>query len=191
SYTAPLVVERDPRFPDEARGEEGDAQEELALRLREYISRLSGIVKQVRALRKQLDLQAELMADADQPEARKLREQGEALAGKLKELERKLHNPDAEVTYDIFAREGGAMLYSQFVALLSFVTAAEGEPTQGMRRVARELGAELAQYEKEFAVLRANEAAAFNAFAREHGLPPLWLPGGDGGAAAPAKAASP
>jgi len=41
-------------------------------------------------------------------------------------VEEKLHNPKAEVTYDILAQKGGAKLYSQLATLLDWMATATG-----------------------------------------------------------------
>ena len=53
----------------------------------------------------------------------------------MDDLENKLHNPKAQVTYDILAQRGGAKLYSQLGALYEWAKDTDDGPTQGMREV--------------------------------------------------------
>src|SRR5207244_8846213 len=62
---------------------------------------------------------------------------------KLDALEEKLHNPKAQVAYDILAMKGGAKLYSQLIFLYNLLLESDGAPTQGIREVHAEQSAEL------------------------------------------------
>ena len=137
-------------------------------------AKLSGLVAQVRSIRKQIDLQAELLAD--DAKAKPLLKEDKALAEKLDALEARLHNPKAEVTYDILAMKGGAKLYSQLAMLLDFVTAGDGPPTQGMVERAAELKRELEIYEVQFDRLKQEELAKINGLAQKLQAPMIWIP---------------
>ena len=52
-----------------------------------------------------------------------------ALVAKLDALEGKLHNPKAEVVYDILAMRGGARLYSRLSPLQMWALESNGAPT--------------------------------------------------------------
>jgi hypothetical protein len=70
----------------------------------------------------------------------------EAIVKRLDEIEAKLHNPEAEVTYDILAgRAGGTKIHSRYAWLLEMSREHDGPPTQGMREVAATLDAALAK----------------------------------------------
>jgi photosystem II stability/assembly factor-like uncharacterized protein len=153
--------------------EEAKEQEKLALRLRDDISKLSGIVRTIRSSRKQLNLQEELL---DAPRYKSLRKQGMELRVKLDALEARLHNPKAEVGYDILAQRGGARLYSQLSVLLEFVTAGDGPPTQGMTDATADLEQELANYEAQFQALKKDELSGLNDLAKKLQAPMIWVP---------------
>jgi photosystem II stability/assembly factor-like uncharacterized protein len=154
--------------------EEAAEQEQFALRLRDNVTRLTGIVRDLRGARKQLALHDELLAK--QARAKPFLKQGKELADKLKALEEKLHNPNAKVTYDILAQKGGAKLYSQLGALYQFAAGGDGPPTQGMKQLADEFEKELADYEREFDELRTGEVAKLNELARKLNVPMIWMP---------------
>jgi hypothetical protein len=84
------------------------------------------------------------------------------LAPKLDAVEEKLHNPKAEVVYDILAFEGGAKLYSRLSPLYSFVVENDGVPTQGMREVFATYRAEMEAIAAEWTALLKGDIAALN-----------------------------
>ena len=94
---------------------------------------------------------------------------GEALAKslagllpKLDALEAKLHNPKAQVTYDILAMKGGAQLYSNLGWLYGSVLEGDGPPTKGMREAAARPGAEADQLRLTFRSLIDKDLAELN-----------------------------
>ena len=59
-----------------------------------------------------------------------------AIAARCDVLERQLHNPTAEVTYDILAQRGGAMLVlAAWRRCCAFADEGDGAPTQGMKEM--------------------------------------------------------
>ncbi len=154
--------------------EEARQQEKLALQLRDGISQVSGMVGQIRNIRKQLDLQAELLKN--EANAAPMLKLGKRLGEKLEALEAKLHNPKAEVTYDILAMKGGAKLYSQLSVLLDVVTGGDGPPTQGTIERAAELEQELGVYEVQFDNLKKDDLSKINNLARKLQTPIIWIP---------------
>jgi photosystem II stability/assembly factor-like uncharacterized protein len=153
---------------------EAKEQEKLALKLRDDISKLTGMVARIRDLRKQALLQAELLAN--EPRARGLLKEGKALIEKLDALEADLHNPKAEVSYDILAMKGGAKLYSQLAFLYDAVIAGDGSPTQGMEERAEELRRELEIYASRFDVIRQEDLPRLNDLAKKLQAPLIWSP---------------
>src|SRR5439155_3593003 len=83
--------------------------------------------------------------------------QATGVVAKLDALEEQLHNPKAEVTYDILAKKGGAKLYSQLAPLYDAVKDADGPVTQGMREVYAENAKELARLDGEWQRLLAEQ----------------------------------
>jgi photosystem II stability/assembly factor-like uncharacterized protein len=150
------------------------SQEKLALQVRDDISKLSDVVARLRAIKKQLDLRKELLKD--QPEAKDLLKQSEALDKKLDGIEEKLHNPRAKITYDILAQKGGAMLYSQFAWLLGNLTDSDGAPTKAQRELTTELEKELDSLTMRFETLAKNDIAQLNTLAHKLGVPELYVP---------------
>jgi photosystem II stability/assembly factor-like uncharacterized protein len=149
-------------------------QTKLALQLRDDVTKLSETVKQMRAVKKQLAQHAELFKG--DPKTADLVKKGKELTGKLDALEAKLHNPKAQVAYDILAQKGGARLYSQLVSLFGFVTDSDGPPTQGMKELAVELESELGKLTGEWESLRKGDVAAYNESAKKQGLPTVYVP---------------
>jgi hypothetical protein len=149
-------------------------QEQFAMRIRDDVSKLSGIVNDIRSIRKQLQLHEELLAK--QSKAKPYLKRAQELKGKLDELEEKLHNPKAKVTYDILAQKGGARLYSQLVSLMGFASSGDGPPTEGMKDLAGELEKELGEYDEAFDKLKAEGVVQLNELARKLNVPMIWIP---------------
>jgi hypothetical protein len=131
-------------------------------------------------LRLELEMRDQVGARADlwkaQPTAGPLVAASTALTDKLDSLEARLHNPRAEVTYDILMQRGGARLYSRLAPVYTWATEADGAPTQGMREVFAAQTKELDALEAEFRSLTANDLAALNRQARELGLADIAVP---------------
>jgi photosystem II stability/assembly factor-like uncharacterized protein len=149
-------------------------QEQLALRLRDDITKVSQTVNRLRTLQKQIDLRKELLKDDEA--ARALLKESDALAKKLTALEEKLHNPKAKIAYDVFAARGGAMLYSQLVWLLGNVVDGDGPPTKAQKDLADDLGKQLAGHVAAFEKLATGDVVKLNEAARKIGAPELYVP---------------
>ena len=150
------------------------AQQSLALRVRDDITKLSETVLRLRAVKKQIDLRKDLLKDRD--DAKALLKDTEALTKKLDALEEKLHNPKAKIGYDIFAAKGGAMLYSQFAWLLAYVTDTDGAPTQAQKELADELEKDLTALLNQFDGIVKGDVGKLNAAAKKLGVPELYVP---------------
>jgi photosystem II stability/assembly factor-like uncharacterized protein len=173
TLTAPVTVTPDPRL--HASAADMDEQLKFALAIRDDLSRITHLVKQLRAIRRQLVLRDELLKE--NPQARPLVKQGQELIAKVDALEAKLHNPKAEVTYDILAQPGGTKLYSIYSPLLSWVMDSDGVPTQGMREVYADCARELHQHEAEMQALVSGDLARLNEAARKLDIPGVIIPG--------------
>ncbi|MGD2114715.1 MAG: glycosyl hydrolase [Acidobacteriota bacterium] len=170
--TATLTVEPDPRL--EVPRAELEAQLAFALELRDDLRRVGAAVERIRSLRDQIGSRNRALAEGlgEAPGAASLVEAGEGILTALDDLERRLHDPDAEVTYDILAgRGGGAKLYSQLSAVYAFSLEGDGAPTQGMREVAAELRDRLAACEDALEELIETRVSPLNARAVEMGVP--------------------
>ena len=115
----------------------------------------------LRAVRRQLADRNELLAKDER--AKPLIEPSKALIAKLDNLEARLHNPKAEITYDVLAQRGGSQLYSRMAPLMDWSAGGAGAPTQGMREVFAAQVKELDGYEAELAGLLGKDLAALNA----------------------------
>ena len=160
-------------------------QRDFALRLRDAISEVTGLVTQLRTIRRQLVDRNELLKD--NAEAASLVHVSKELIAKLDGLEAKLHNPKAEVTYDILAQRGGAMLYSQLYFLFANLNESDGPPTQGMREVFAEQAKELRSLDAQFHRLVGTDLAALSRLARQMDIPDIIVPKTTLGARKPAK----
>jgi photosystem II stability/assembly factor-like uncharacterized protein len=172
ALTTTVVVQPDPRVQLAA----ADLAEQLtlALAVRDDITRLAQTVHQLRSVKKQLADKKELLKGNGKAEA--LIKDIEELIGKLDDLEAKLHNPKAQVVYDILAMRGGAKLYSQLSFLFEALKDSDGAPTQGIREQAAERSQELKQYESEWKKLLADDLARINATMRRLDLPGVMVP---------------
>ena len=103
ALTAALEVRLDPRV--KAPLAELGEQVRLGLAVRDDFNKLSGAVEQLRAIRKQLQDRNVLLKDIEK--AKPLLKASTEFLAKLDALEGKMHNPKAQVTYDILAMKGG------------------------------------------------------------------------------------
>jgi photosystem II stability/assembly factor-like uncharacterized protein len=163
SYETKIEVRLDPRVSVSP----ADLEEQLAfaLTLRDDLTRLSGIVHELRSVREQVKARAALLAG--RKPAAELEKAADALVAKCDALEEKLHNPKAQVSYDILAMRGGAQLYSRLAPLYSWSHETDAKPTQGMREVYAELKKELDADASEWKAIVETDVAALNAKARE------------------------
>ncbi len=116
-------------------------QLEFGLELREQMNALVALVRRVREAR-------------DEVQKREESEQRDAILARLGEMERALHSPDAEVTYDVLAgRNGGAKLYSNIGFLAQLAYEHDGPPTEGMLEIAAEAKRELEAQRSAFETL--------------------------------------
>jgi photosystem II stability/assembly factor-like uncharacterized protein len=178
TYTASLEIKPDPRLhsDDAARTDPAslNAQVQLALKVRDDITRLTTLVERLRAVRKQLTDRNELLKE--NPGATSLVKSSKELIDKLNALEAKLHNPKAQVAYDILAMKGGAKLYSQLIWLYNLLLDSDGAPTQGVREIYAEQSAALQKLDHEFGELAAGEVARLNQEAKKLDLPTVFVP---------------
>ncbi len=158
SYTQPVTVAPDPRVSMSA----SDYENQLAfsLSLRDEITRLTRMVEGIRSIRAQVKGRKDIVKD--DKNAAEWMKLADALLPRLDAIEEKLHNPKAEVTYDILAFKGGAKLYSRLSPLYSFVVENDGVPTQGMREVFATYRAEMDAVATEWNALLAGDIATLN-----------------------------
>jgi hypothetical protein len=164
--------------PTEATGEQVAALEkqlDIALKIRDDISRLAEAVNRIRSVRKQLSDRSELLKDDEKAVA--LIKDSKSFIEKLDALEAKLHNPKAEVTYDILGDKRGAQLYSKLSALFDWIKDGDGAPTQGWRDEYAEQRKELQKYLDEFKGLVTGDLAKLNDAAKKLEVPTVFVPG--------------
>ena len=171
--TSKLAVAPDPRVP--LTQADLEAHQEFALQVRDAISRLAEGVGRLRSVREQLEGHAKRLEP--DPRAKELVGMSKALVERLTALESRMHNPEAEVSYDILAaRKGGAKIYSRLSPLLMFVNEGDGAPTQGMKDVFAGQQEELAGYTAELKALLDRDLATIQAAARRLEVPWVTVP---------------
>lgn len=136
---AEVEVRPDPRVKDSPT--QLAARHAFAMRLRDDITQVAQTVIDLKRVRGQLQERIGLWKKL--PKTGDLVQSAEKLVARLDALEDRLHNPKAEVSYDILAKKGGAKLYSQLAPLYFLTIESDGPVTQGMREVYEELAAEL------------------------------------------------
>jgi photosystem II stability/assembly factor-like uncharacterized protein len=172
TYTEQLVLEPDPRLKISRQ----DAESQLAftLELRDQITRVTRLIDDLRSVRHQVAVRAEAWrASAN---GSPLVRASDGLLRKLDSLEARIHNPRAEVTYDILAQPGGTKLYSRITPLYMWAVQGDGPPTQGVREVYADQKRELDALDAEFRALVSADVAALNRQARELNLGDIPIP---------------
>ena len=144
------------------------------MQVRDAISRLSGDVVRLKSVREQLRNHVKLLES--EPRASELVGMSKALIDRLDKLEARMHNPEAEVVYDILARKGGAKLYSRLSPLLMFVNEGDGAPTQGMKEVFAQQQKELGELEGELKGVVERDLATIQLAAKRLDMPFITVP---------------
>jgi photosystem II stability/assembly factor-like uncharacterized protein len=174
TYTTQGEVAVDPRSA--ATPEDLRANYAFALEVGAALDRLVADIEAVQAIRAQADDVAKRTAKL--PSATSLHTTALALVERCDVLEGRMHNPGAEVVYDVLAgREGGAKLYSQLSNLYTDVQSSDFAPSQGQRGQLEENLADLSAVEGELRTLRAGELARLESEAASIGLPRVIVPG--------------
>jgi photosystem II stability/assembly factor-like uncharacterized protein len=168
SISQPLKVKLDPRTsvsqPDL------EAQLTFALGVREQLARIVDMVETIRSIREQVKNRNARLAEKE--DASELVDLGTQLIADLNAIEEKIHNPHAEVDYDVLAgRHGGAQMYSRLSWLFYTSGDHDGPPTQGMLEVAADIERELAQQESVLDGLVTDDLARLNHLAGELDVP--------------------
>lgn len=165
--TTPLRILPDPRT--QMTDAEYKQQLDFGLQVRDDVTRLTKDVLQLRRIRDQLQARNKLLEG--NTAAAEIVETSTRMLGMLEVLEQKMHNPKAEVNYDILAFQGGAKLYSQLAALYDAAVSGDLVPTGGMKDRYAELKPELEAYEAELKKLVTEDLATLNDSARKLDLP--------------------
>jgi photosystem II stability/assembly factor-like uncharacterized protein len=170
TQTAPLRVVPDPR--GDLPQKDLEAQAAFAVRVRDDISKLTDTVNQLRSVRDQLKARNDaLAARRSEKGTADLIAAAEQAIKKAGALEDKLHNPTAEVVYDILAMRGGTRLYSRLAPLEMWAVEAGGTPTTGMQQVLEQQEKELAALTAEAQQFITGDVASINQRATQLALP--------------------
>jgi hypothetical protein len=139
--------------------------------VRDDVSKLTSLVNNLRSVKEQLRARAKALEPRkSEPGVTDLLKTSEDIIHKADALEDKLHNPTAEVVYDILAMRGGTRLYSRLAPLQMWAIEAEGPPTTGMSQVLQTQEKELADLEIETRNFIEEEVGTLNAAAAKLGL---------------------
>lgn len=172
SETSTLKVLPDPRV--KMSDADYKTQNDFSLSIRDQISRLTRVVRQVRTVRDQLKNRNELLKTNQK--ASQLGKDSEALIKKLDDLEEQVHNPKAQIGYDILAMRGGAKLYSRMSAVFNFAMEGDGLPTQGVREAFEAQKHELDRYDAQFKQIVSSDLASLNQQAKSLDVPIVVVP---------------
>ncbi|MFP5287400.1 MAG: WD40/YVTN/BNR-like repeat-containing protein, partial [Thermoanaerobaculia bacterium] len=152
-----------------------DEQLRFSLEVRDAITRLTRTAEQLRSVRRQVTTRNELLKK--DPRAADLVKASEAFLQKMDKVEERLHNPKAEIAYDVLAMKGGAMLYSRLSPLFEFAKGGDGPPTQGMKNVYAAAKKDLDALDAEWKALIAGDLAALEEQAEALDMPEIYVPG--------------
>jgi hypothetical protein len=167
-----VTVAADPR--ERISDEERRQQVTELLGMRDDIGRITGIVETLRSIRKQIHARAELLKG--EAKAADLLSKSAELVKKLDSIEDSLHNPKAEVVYDILAFEGGTKLYSRMVWVYAQLNEGAGAPVQGVREVFAAQRKEFGQVESDWKRTLDADLGSLNIAARELDVPAIYVP---------------
>jgi len=171
SQTATLEVLPDPRLA--VPGDDLVAQQKASLAA---LAEIRGVLDEIRTVRQVRDQAAELASRlGDDPARAPLVEVTKRVVAKCDSLEERLHNPKAEVVYDILAQRGGTQLLSNLVFVYETFGWGDGAPTQGAREVFDGLKTQHAALSAELAELERGDVAEIDRLASELGLPRILL----------------
>jgi photosystem II stability/assembly factor-like uncharacterized protein len=152
-----------------------DEQLRFSLQVRDAITQLTRTAEQLRSVRRQVTARNELLKK--DPKAADLVKASEAFLKKMDVVEERLHNPKAEISYDVLAMKGGAMLYSRLSPLFDFAKGGDGPPTQGMKNVFAMAKKDLDALDAEWKALIAGDLAALEEQAEALDMPEIYVPG--------------
>jgi hypothetical protein len=170
---AGVVIEPDPRSPVPPAAVERNVA--WSLDVLAALDQVVDNVADVTAIRQQVgDLRARI---SDASALDELRGTADRVLAACDSIEGTLHNPAAQVNYDILAgRDGGAKLYSQLAWLYATNSSSDYPPAQGLTERFDELKVELRRRQGELATLRSGNLALLEQQVAKAGLPRVILP---------------
>ena len=169
---ATVMIESDPRAPMTA--DEVRQNVAFSLGLRDAFDAVVDNVAEIAAIRTQVgDLRGRLGDDA---KATELRATADRVLAACDTIEGTLHNPKAQVSYDVLAgRDGGAKLYSQLTFLYDSNDSSDYPPAQGLREQFAAVAAELKQRQIDLVALQNGDLALLEKQVAAAGLPRVIL----------------
>jgi len=170
TVTAPLEVRPDPRLSVPL--SDIDEQVAFARKVQAQVTRLATLVAQIRSVRDQVKLRSDALSG--NARATDWTKAAQDLVARCDALEEKLHQPKAQVDYDILAK--GARLYARLSPLLDYVVDGTGAPTKGMREVFNDQVRELDGLGTEWKALLSGDLAALGRKGRELNLQEVVVP---------------
>jgi len=170
---AGVVIEPDPRSPVAPADVERNVSWSLAVLA--ALDEVVDNVADVTAIRQQVsDLHARI---GDAPALDELRASADRVLAACDSIEGTLHNPAAQVSYDILAgRDGGSKLYSQLAGLYGANSSSDYPPAQGLTERFDELTVELRRRQGELATLQSGDLALLEKQVAQASLPRVILP---------------
>ncbi|HYN20328.1 MAG TPA: glycosyl hydrolase, partial [Thermoanaerobaculia bacterium] len=153
-----------------------EEQLRFALQVRDTITDLTRTAEQLRNVRRQIAARNDLL-EKDSKAADLIKSSAELLK-KVEAIEERLHNPKAEIAYDVLAMKGGAKLYSRLSPYFDFVKAGEGLPTQGMQDIFAVFRKDLDGLKGEWQAIVAGDLARLDEQAEALDLPEIYVPAG-------------
>jgi len=172
SETRPLTIKKDPRLATT----QADFQQQfdLALRIRDRITETHQAVLQIRELRRQVQDYFERLKKAGKEAG--LAEAVKQISEKLTAVEEKLTQTKLETGLDTC--NFPPQLDNQIARVYEVVTDADARPTPGAIERFADLEAELSGHLRRLREIIETEVTAFNALARERGVPAVLVPTG-------------
>ena len=169
--TTAVEVRPDPRL--EARPADLQAHFEFVREIQSQVTRITDLVAQIRAVRGQVQAKADALKDDARAadwvkEARRVLDRCDA-------IEAKLHNPKAQVDYDILAK--GAQLYSRLGQLLAYEEDSSGAPTQGAVQVFAQQRKDLDAVDADWRSFLTGDLTTLGQSGRDLGVAGIAVPG--------------
>jgi photosystem II stability/assembly factor-like uncharacterized protein len=149
------------------------AQVQFARQVSDQMTRITTLVGQIRSVKEQVHIKSDALAGNDQ--AADWTKAAKALMDRCDTIEQKLHNPAAQVEYDILAK--GARLYSRVGPLLSGVLEGSGPPTEGQKSVFADQVKEIDSIEAEWRALLTEDLAGLEKRGKDAGVSGVVVPG--------------
>jgi hypothetical protein len=156
-------------------GDDLRANFDFAIELRGLLNRAANTIETVQSIHTQAeDLKTRQLTNQN---AKNLLASAETVLKQCEEIENAMHNPKAEVVYDILAgRDGGSKLYSQLAPLYSWAQDSDHAPSQGIRERRDELLVQLQAQESAIDALIKNQLTALEQEVQNLKLPRIILP---------------